>query len=497
MIPGHSALGGIEGALAELRQAESNATRRLDDANRQATEAQAAEGDLFRQLAAFRLNSESGLGGRLNQVATQVRAVLALRLNDRNNLDKRVVEVEARIAKIAADREAFAKTLIEAEEQRTAVQNEAQVGLAARQDYASTRASAEQASQVAAEADRKAKLAEDELETKRKPYESDALFIYLWKRSYATQDYSAGNIARLIDGWVARLVRYQDARPNYARLTEIPKRLREHANRAAAAAVDAVEQVKAMEKSAFLAVGGDRTDAAIAEQRRRLDALEAARQAAEQQHEGLEKEAEAFGRGQDARFQQAVGMLAETLRGEDIDRLYQEARRTPSPEDEALVGRIQAGRDAQERFAAEARKVRADLAEISRRRSETSQVATGFRQRRYDADGSVFDNDVVGALLRGLVTGVITGADYWSRMEQGRRWNRRRDDDDDGWGRGGNWGGGGSWGGGSSGGSWGGGSSGGSWGGGGGSSGGSWGGGGGSSGGSSGGGDGFETGGRF
>jgi hypothetical protein len=491
MIPGHSALGGIEGALAELRQAENNATRRLDDVNRQAAEAQAAEGDLFRQLAAFRLNSESGLGGRLNQVATQVRAVLALRLNDRNNLDKRLAEVEARIARIASDREAFAKALTEAEEQRNAVQNEAQVGLAARQDYAATRAAAEQASGVAAEADRKAKLAEDELEAKRKPYESDPLFLYLWKRGYATQDYRAGNVARLLDGWVARLVRYQDARPNYARLTEIPKRLREHANRAAAAAIDAGEQVKAMEKSAFVAVGGDKTDSAIAEQRRRLDELEAARQAAEQQHEALEKEAEAFGRGEDARFQQAVGMLAETLRGEDIDRLYQEARRTPSPEDEAIVGRIQAGRDAQERFSVEVRKTRADLAEISRRRSETSQVATGFRQRRYDADGSVFDNDVVGALLRGLVTGVINGADYWSRMEQGRRWNRRRDDDDD-WGRGGSWGGG-SWGGGSSGGSWGGGSSGGSWGGG--SSGGSWGGGGSSGGGSNS--DGFETGGRF
>ncbi|WP_216074925.1 hypothetical protein, partial [Acinetobacter baumannii] len=64
--------------------------------------------------------------------------------------------------------------------------------------------------------------------------------------------------------------------------------------------------------------------------------------------------------------------------------------------------------------------------EISRRRSEISQVATGFRNRRYDADGSYFDNDVLGHLLRGLVTGALTGADYWSRMEQGRRWSQPR-----------------------------------------------------------------------
>lgn len=485
MIPGHSALGGIEGALAEIRQAENAINRRLDEASRGSAEARAEEAERFRDLAAFRLKSESSLGGRLTQVATDVRAMLALRLNDRNRLEAETAAVEAEIERIAAEREDFARRLADAEERRDAVLNEAQVGLAAKNEYIATRAEADRAVHIAEESEKKAKLAEEELEAKRKPYEDDPLFMYLWKRGYATQAYEAGNIARLLDGWVSRLVRYQDARPNYARLTEIPKRLREHANRSAALAVDAVERVKAMEKTAFLGTGGDAAEAEIAGHRQKLDALDAARAAAEEKHKALDQRAGAFARGEDDRFRQAVGMLAETLRREDIERLYAEALRTPAPEDEAIVGRIRTLRDSQDRFDIEAKRIRAELAELTRRRSEVSQVATGFRQRRYDADGSVFSNDVVGALLRGLVTGVITGADYWSRMEQGRRWSRN---DQGSWGGGGSsWGGGGSWGGGSS--------SGGSWSGGGSSdSGGSWSGGSGGGGGSD---DGFETGGRF
>ncbi len=187
MIPGHSALGGIEGALAEIRQAENEANRRLDEANRASAEARAEEAERFHDLAAFRLKTESGLGGRLTQVATDVRAVLALRLNDRNRLDAEIADVEATIDRIAAERQEFARKLGEAEERRDAVQNEAQVGLAAKSDYVAMKVEAEKAVHIAEESEKKARLAEEELEAKRKPYEDDSLFMYLWKRGYATQ----------------------------------------------------------------------------------------------------------------------------------------------------------------------------------------------------------------------------------------------------------------------------------------------------------------------
>ena len=78
-------------------------------------------------------------------------------------------------------------------------------------------------------AERKAAQAEADLEQKRKPYEADPLFMYLWRRGFGTPRYRAAPFVRHFDRKVARLVGFDDARRNYAVLVELPVRLREHA----------------------------------------------------------------------------------------------------------------------------------------------------------------------------------------------------------------------------------------------------------------------------
>jgi hypothetical protein len=466
MIPGYQALGGIEEALAQLRASEADAHRRLDETMARMAQAKAEETDGFQRLAGIRLKG-GDIGGPVGQVRTRVMAVLALRANDRTTLDKRLAAAEAEVKRLSDARVTLSAELAKAEEARRAVENEATVGLAATNDYAGLKAQAEQARAIAEATEKKAKRAEEELDQKRKPYEGDALFMYLWKRGYGRAEYDAGNIVRLLDGWVAQLIRFEDARRNYAMLTEITGRLREHANRAAGDAVELVEQLKALEKSAYLKAGGTTVDASVGAQTKRIDELDRERAKADAVQRSIEDEIAAFGRGTDPRYREAQAVLAEALASEQVETLYRQALATPTPEDEKVVQAIGGARDLQVRLAAQAAQIRDEFKAIAQRRQEVGQVANGFRQRQYDRDGSVFDNDVVGHLLRGILTGVLSGADYWGRMEQGRRGSS-------------NWGGGGgsAWGPGP----W-------SGGGGGSSS------GGGSSGGSSG--DGFDTGGRF
>ena len=84
---------------------------------------------------------------------------------------------------------------------------------------------------MAEEADKKAAQAEADREEKRKPYEADPLFMYLWRRRFGTAEYRANRLARYLDRKVARLIGYDKARANYAMLNELPVRLREHAER--------------------------------------------------------------------------------------------------------------------------------------------------------------------------------------------------------------------------------------------------------------------------
>lgn len=80
-------------------------------------------------------------------------------------------------------------------------------------------------------AQEKVQQAEADREEKRKPYEADPLFMYLWRRRYGTRDYDAGAFVRFFDRKVAHLIDFESARVNYTLLMELPDRLREHADR--------------------------------------------------------------------------------------------------------------------------------------------------------------------------------------------------------------------------------------------------------------------------
>ena len=70
----------------------------------------------------------------------------------------------------------------------------------------------------------KAATSEQDRQQKGKAYEADPLFIYLWQRGYGTPDYKRRGLVRSLDRWVAGLIRFDDARANYAMLTSIPER---------------------------------------------------------------------------------------------------------------------------------------------------------------------------------------------------------------------------------------------------------------------------------
>jgi hypothetical protein len=82
-----------------------------------------------------------------------------------------------------------------------------------------------------AEAEQKVRQAEADRDEKRRPYEADPLFMYLWRRGYGTRSYRANRLVRYFDRKVAHLIGFETARINYAMLMQLPIRLREHVDR--------------------------------------------------------------------------------------------------------------------------------------------------------------------------------------------------------------------------------------------------------------------------
>jgi hypothetical protein len=84
---------------------------------------------------------------------------------------------------------------------------------------------------VTRNAQEKLAQAEADRDEKRRPYEADPMFMYLWRRRFGTRDYEAGNLVRYLDRKVAHLIGYEAARVNYTMLMELPDRMREHVER--------------------------------------------------------------------------------------------------------------------------------------------------------------------------------------------------------------------------------------------------------------------------
>ena len=120
----------------------------------------------------------------------------------------------------------------------------------------------------------KAAKAEAERAEKEQPYAADSLFMYLWQRQYGTAAYAATGITRMLDGWVARLIGYGEARVNFAALTEIPKRLTQYVGRLEESATRAEAAIEANVHEAVTRKAGRDLSAGIAALEQRLAEVE-------------------------------------------------------------------------------------------------------------------------------------------------------------------------------------------------------------------------------
>ena len=275
-------------------------------------------------------------------------------------------------------------------------------------------ASAEEAARIAQHAEEKAAFARDDLATKGKPYLDDPLFAYLWRRGCGTAAYRAGPLTRLLDGWVARVARYEPARRNYALLESLPAGLAGHAARMReqAAATEAALAAR-MRSLAGLPEGDE-----LAAPREALDMAEAALEAAARRAE----EARAALAGQeDAALREATARMEAALAAESLQSLRAAALRTPMREDDEVVARLEAAAAEAARLDRALAGAEAQAAEARRRAQEVARIREEMRSRGVRRDHWGFnDGALVGVLIGDLLRGTLSRDGFWDRLERQR-----------------------------------------------------------------------------
>lgn len=413
MISGRQALAQIEQTIEKARQQEAKCELAYTRATEEVGRLRIQRTEAFRELARLKLDAitQDKVVGQLDAAERQAISVLNSRQEALRHLTERRRQAEESVKQAEAQRQAatdaLERALTEVETSRRNV--EAKVSI--NPDWVSARARVDEITGQARQAEKKAVQAEADREEKRRPYEDDPLFMYLWKRKFGTAVYRVNPLTRTMDRLVARVVGYDRARANYTLLNEIPERLREHARRIMNELRYARDRLTALERQALVDAGIGPLEARAAQGKEAVDDTDRRFAEARAALTELDRTHDASVLEGDAPYREAVALLAAADAREDLNQLYQEALRTPTPQDEEIVRRIQATDVMINRALRQAVDAHRQLKEVAQRRAMIEREWEELRHQGYDTPYGTFGNEAaLGNVLGGVLTGAIGGA---------------------------------------------------------------------------------------
>ena len=460
MLSGRDALTRIDEALGDEQRRVEEVDRRIEEVSSQLLQLGRARVEDLRDLARLRVGliAAGGLVSGLDEADRQVAALLASRPAAQAALAERIRANQHQQSALEAERRTQADALEAASDAVDAAEARTQARLAAQPDYQAQQNRTRDAERIAQHAEDKARYSEQELDQKGRSYRDDPLFSYLWERGYGLAAYRASPLVRWLDGKVASLIGYAGARANFARLQEIPVRLREHANATRQRADVEIEALRGLDEAGRKADGIPALVRVREQERAVLETLDSRIEQAAADHRRLLDEQAAFAAGEDPAYRKAVEYLASELQREDLQELRRDAQATPFPEDDVVIARL-LDRERQEEA------LRATLAELKQatqqhlaRLQQIESLRVDFKRRQYDRGDSVFsDGSLLGVMLSSFLNGLLDRDSLWRVFEQQQRYRPQRADPTFGsgafgrgsvWGRGTTRGGGWTWGGG-------------------------------------------------
>lgn len=427
MQSGRQTLASLDQGLRKIHQQVEAIDQQIDSASSAQMDLQKAQAERFKRMAKIRLDSmvSGELKQGLDAASQRVGELLQERLAELESVKQKIEANREMQRELENKREAASEKTEQAAQVLDAAEASTQARLEQDDNYRAQLERARTAEHTALQAEEKTAQAQSVRHEKGEPYEKDPLFYYLWQRGYGTSRYSANPLTRFLDGWVARLCKYQDARPNYARLLEIPERLQEHALRVASGADEEFDKLKALEEQAGEQDGLPALRQSLAQAQAELDRIDTDIEEAEKSLHELEEQRARFSSGEDTHFRRAIETLTGAFEREDLLTLYEYARATATAEDDLLVREMEVD-NRQMREAGEA------LTEHKRvrdrhykRMKELEGVRRRFKQERFDSVHSGFGNGSLVAMILGqFLHGTATDQELWRTLEREQRYRR-------------------------------------------------------------------------
>lgn len=425
MWSGTSALKSIDQSLQSIRNDVVRLDSQLSQLTQKVASNQRQRNQLINSIARIRLSEiESGdLLQTLSAADHDAVAILQQRESALTALNNEITQLNQQLSSLEGEREKMLKKLNKNSQHIVDVEAKVQAQLKVDQAYLSQLEVARIADSVAQESNNKVEMAQADMAEKAKPYQADDLFMYLYNRGFGTTEYDAGLIARFIDGWVAKLIKYENARVNYWNLTEIPKRLEQHAQASINAADEASMAVQQLELDALEQAGINDLNQQLTKSREEMDKFDDTMEDVETNLNKKLEDRARFAAGQDDYLLRSVTRLTQALEHQDLQAVHRYVRATASPTDDQLVIELQALDDQLDDAGDDLRDVRVLHDNKITRLKELEGVRRNFKNSRFDDVRSGFGSQsLLTGVLGEFLQGLISGSDLWRVIQRNQRY---------------------------------------------------------------------------
>jgi chromosome segregation ATPase len=421
MITGRQVLASVDQALNEAHGKVNNVEDQIEAINRKLRDDQTARTENYRELARIRLGilADHGIVQHLDDVEKQVIALLSERQQALESLLKQIKDLENMLKAIEVERQQQAEQLEAAAAAIDSAEARTQKRLDAEPAYQEQRAITEDAERKAQHAREKSVRSDEERQNKGHAYQQDVLFMYLWDRHYGLPEYKANPLVRWLDGKVARLIGFADARANYSRLNEIPERLHEHAESLEKVAIEEFEALRALDTSARETDGIPALEQKMDDEQAILDSIDQRIDQARQNLQSLTSQKAKFATSDDEYSNKAIHYLANEYQRDDLMELRRDAMMTPLPDDDIIVSRLMTNETNQRELEASISGLREMIKQNQTKLNELEELRRDFKRNRFDHPGSTFsDKAMILMMLGQLMNGMMDRRTFWKVLKQ-------------------------------------------------------------------------------
>lgn len=284
----------------------------------------------------------------------------------------------------------------------------------------------EDADAIAERAEQKLAVAIDEREEKSAAYLSDPLFHYLWQRGFGTTEYEGGGLFKMFDGWVAKLCKYQGARPNFARLNDITDWLGDHSEATKDAAATAKTLLETAERNAIEDAGIPADEDKADDLRADMVQIDEDIIAAEARHTELTERHARTLIGEDGPARQARKLLERGLQTMSMPDLRMLAAETVSLDDDEIVDDLVSLRTEEMSLELETERVSEAPTRLGEELGAFEALRRRFKEARFDSDAALIKIALFDDALSNLASGRTSVSRALKQIHQSVRRRERR-----------------------------------------------------------------------